>query len=79
MAEANAQAERDSGKRAQRYRFMEAVMGRGLGFLFAITGILVAAYLAMRGHDTAASVIGGTTVVAITVAFLKAETAGDDP
>jgi len=46
-------------------------MGQVCAFLFA-AGAVVAAYeLAMAGHDVAASILVGTTLATIVIAFLN--------
>ncbi len=51
-----------------------------MGGLFAVFAIAVAAFLSIRGHEIVAGIIGGATVVAITVALVTGAAApkGDD-
>ncbi len=70
MAEQNAATGRITAERAQRYVLAEALTGRLLGCLFAVLAIAAAVYLSMNGHQVVAGIIGGSTVVAITVALI---------
>jgi len=47
-------------------------LGQGFAFLIAIGGMVAAYLLAMHGHDGVASIIAGTTITTIVVAFLQA-------
>ncbi|MFC0408293.1 hypothetical protein [Roseomonas elaeocarpi] len=70
MAEENAAAERRAILEAPRYQFNEQLIGRllGAGYAFATLGASVA--LALYGHDAVASILGGSTIVLVTVALV---------
>lgn len=71
MAESNAQTARITAERAQTFELIERLAARILGAFFAIGALLISAYLAINGHDTVAGIVGGTTIVAITLALIS--------
>jgi uncharacterized membrane protein len=71
MAEANAETERNTAERAQTFQLVEGLLGRLFGFVFAMTAIVAAAYLALHDQAAIAGVIGGTTVIGVVVALIK--------
>lgn len=70
MAEENARTARKTAERAQTFALAERLVARPLGLAFALGAVSLSAYLALHGHDGVAGVIGGTTVVAVTVALI---------
>ena len=76
MAERNAAAERDQRALAMRFTAASEREGRWMALGFSVFAIAVAAGLALSGHDVVAGIIGGTTVVGIVAAILKARPPG---
>jgi len=70
MAEENARTERKTAERAQTFALAERLTARLFGLLFALGSVGLAAFLAINGHDAVAGVIGGSTVVAVTIALV---------
>ena len=75
MAEENAATQRRTSERAQIFLLIENLAGRVLGAGFACLAIGVSAYLALKGHDAVAGIIGGTTVVGVAVALIGSKRA----
>lgn len=48
-----------------RYIFSERTLGTILGALVALTGLCLAAYLSLTGHEKTAQVLGGGTLVSM--------------
>jgi uncharacterized membrane protein len=57
--------------------FIERVSGVVVGGLVAAFGLAVAAYVAINGHETAACIIGGTTLAAIVAVIVTRKLGGD--
>lgn len=55
--------------------FIERIAGLVFALVIAVVGLGVAAYLALNNHDTAASVIGGATLVGLVTAFIAGKKA----
>jgi uncharacterized membrane protein len=55
--------------------FIERIAGLVFALVIAVVGLGIAAYLAMNNHDTAASIIGGTTLVGLVTAFIAGKKA----
>jgi|GEM_PF-2707321 len=71
MAEQEGEHAREVQMRAVRAAVRLQHMGQACAFLFA-TGSVFAAYkLAMAGHDVVASILVGTTLATIVIAFLN--------
>lgn len=71
----------ESNFRRQEYRrintlvFAERVLGLIFALLVAIGGLGSAVFLAVRGHDAVAAVLGGVTLVGLVSAFIAAKQA----
>lgn len=74
-----AEQEGEHSRSVQKSAVRAAIIAQWVGQLFALliaTGGLFAAYkLAMAGHDWVASIVAGTTITTIVVAFLQAKRA----
>jgi uncharacterized membrane protein len=57
-------------KRINTMVFIERIAGLIFALVIAIVGLGAATYLAMNGHETPASIIGGTTLVSLVTAFI---------
>jgi hypothetical protein len=65
-----ADARRGENHRINTFVFLEFLIGQIFGFLIAVAGLGAAVYCAMLGQSVVAAVIGGTTVVGLTLAFI---------
>lgn len=69
-------AERQSAHRMEiekiaiKEQLKQSGKGQNFGFILAILFLIASIVLAMTGHETVASIIGGTTLVSITAVFV---------
>ncbi len=79
QTELEANHRRAETKRVNGFVFAERISGVIAGALVAIVGLLVAAYLAINGHDWVAAGIGGATLVAIVAVLVTKKHPNEDP
>ena len=65
QTEKEANFRRIESRRINSFIFTERILGVIVGGVVAIAGLVVSAYVAIQGHEWAASIIGGATLVAI--------------
>ncbi|GMV28284.1 MAG: hypothetical protein AMXMBFR59_04090 [Rhodanobacteraceae bacterium] len=61
---------RGENRRINTLVYLERTLGQLFGFLIGMGGLAAATYMAVNGAETAACVVGGTTVVGLVSAFL---------
>nr|WP_277881299.1 DUF2335 domain-containing protein [Leptolyngbya sp. FACHB-17] len=71
MAEANNQFRIQISHNSLKAKSREVFIGQVFGLLIGLGGLCTAAFLGYLGESTAASVIGGTTVVGLVTAFIQ--------
>lgn len=49
----------------------ESSLGQKFGFIIALLGLGVSTLLSLTGHETVAGIIGGSTILGLTTAFIK--------
>lgn len=51
-------------------QFKERKIGQNFGLILGVLGLLCAGFLGYTGHDTVASIIGGSTVIGLVSVFI---------
>ena len=74
QTEAESNFRRSENRRVNTMMFIERMAGLLFAFLIASFGLGVAVYLAIKGHEIVASIIGGTTLVGLVTAFVAGRT-----
>jgi hypothetical protein len=67
---------RSENSRINTFVFIERISGVVIGGIVGVAGLCIAAYVAVHGHPTVASIIGGSTLAAI-VAVIVTRKNGD--
>ncbi|MBE9604262.1 DUF2335 domain-containing protein [Acetobacteraceae bacterium H6797] len=70
MAENAANHASGEQKRTNGFIFVERMTARITAFIFAISALFLAGYLAINNHDTVAGIVAGTTIVGVVVALV---------
>jgi uncharacterized membrane protein len=71
LTEGEAEHRRFLTLRAQRIDGIETVLGQIFALVVALAAFATAAWLGYLGHPAAASIVGGSTVAALVVAFIQ--------
>lgn len=69
---------RDEARRVNTFLFIERMVGLFLALCIGVSGLGAAYFIAIAGHETAASIIGGTTLVGLVSAFIAGKSAKTD-
>ena len=60
---------RDETRRVNTFVALERLGGILVGFLIGCVALFISGFLAIKGHDTVAAIVGGTTVIGLVTAF----------
>jgi len=77
LTEDEANHRRQVTARAQRYELFETTLGQVFGLLVALAALGATVWLGVLGLETAASIVGGTTIVGLVGAFIAGRQRSD--